>query len=146
VLTSRRWRADGHRSSELVSEEWSSEVSTTAPSTKPSVQTRLLLETMEVVEQKSEECWDQMMKILERLGDKVEAMETGQQRLQRQVEAMEAGQQRLHHQVEAAATSARKAEEERVAELPELFQLKCLSPALEARPHLNENNSSIPRI
>jgi hypothetical protein len=33
-----------------------------------------------------------------------------------------------------------------VAELPELFQLKCLSPALEARPHLNENNPSIPRI
>jgi hypothetical protein len=27
-----------------------------------------------------------------------------------------------------------------VAELPELFQLKCLSPALEARPHLNGNN------
>jgi hypothetical protein len=34
----------------------------------------------------------------------------------------------------------------RVAELPELFQLKCLSPALEARPHLNGNNPSIPRI
>jgi hypothetical protein len=33
-----------------------------------------------------------------------------------------------------------------VAELPELFQLKCLSPALEARPHLNRNNPSIPRI
>jgi hypothetical protein len=33
-----------------------------------------------------------------------------------------------------------------VAELPELFQLKCLGPALEARPHLNGNNSSIPRI
>jgi hypothetical protein len=33
-----------------------------------------------------------------------------------------------------------------VAELPELFRLKCLSPALEARPHLNENNPSIPRI
>jgi hypothetical protein len=33
-----------------------------------------------------------------------------------------------------------------VAELPELFQLKCLSPALEARPHLNGNNQSIPRI
>jgi hypothetical protein len=33
-----------------------------------------------------------------------------------------------------------------VAELPELFQLKCLSPALEARPHLNGNNPSIPRI
>jgi ribonuclease HI len=33
-----------------------------------------------------------------------------------------------------------------VVELPELFQLKCLSPALEARPHLNENNPSIPRI
>jgi hypothetical protein len=28
----------------------------------------------------------------------------------------------------------------------ELFQLKCLSPALEARPHLNGNNPSIPRI
>jgi hypothetical protein len=33
-----------------------------------------------------------------------------------------------------------------VAELPELFQLKCLNPALEARLHLNENNPSIPRI
>jgi hypothetical protein len=33
-----------------------------------------------------------------------------------------------------------------VAELPELFQLKCLSPALEARPHLNGNNPSIPQI
>jgi hypothetical protein len=33
-----------------------------------------------------------------------------------------------------------------VTELPELFQLKCLSPALEARPHLNGNNPSIPRI
>jgi transposase InsO family protein len=33
-----------------------------------------------------------------------------------------------------------------VAELPELFQLKCLSPALKARPHLNGNNPSIPRI
>jgi hypothetical protein len=36
--------------------------------------------------------------------------------------------------------------EEIVAELPELFQLKCLSPASEARPHLNGNNPSIPRI
>jgi hypothetical protein len=33
-----------------------------------------------------------------------------------------------------------------VAELPELFQLKCPSPALEARPHLNGDNPSIPRI
>jgi hypothetical protein len=33
-----------------------------------------------------------------------------------------------------------------VAKLPELFQLKCPSPALEARPHLNGNNPSIPRI
>jgi hypothetical protein len=33
-----------------------------------------------------------------------------------------------------------------VAELPELFQLECLSPAFEARPHLNGNNPSIPRI
>jgi FtsZ-binding cell division protein ZapB len=33
-----------------------------------------------------------------------------------------------------------------VAELPELFQLKCLCPASEARPHLNGNNPSIPRI
>jgi hypothetical protein len=33
-----------------------------------------------------------------------------------------------------------------VAEPPELFQLKCLSPALEAGPHLNGNNTSVPRI
>jgi hypothetical protein len=33
-----------------------------------------------------------------------------------------------------------------VAEPPELFQLKCLSPALEARPHLNRNKPSVPRI
>jgi hypothetical protein len=33
-----------------------------------------------------------------------------------------------------------------VAELPELFQLKCLSPALGARPHLIRNNTSITRI
>jgi hypothetical protein len=33
-----------------------------------------------------------------------------------------------------------------VAELPKLFRLKCLSPALEARLHLNGNNPSIPRI
>jgi hypothetical protein len=33
-----------------------------------------------------------------------------------------------------------------VAELPELFQLKCLSPTLEARPHLIRNNTTIPRM
>jgi hypothetical protein len=33
-----------------------------------------------------------------------------------------------------------------VAELPELFQLKFLSPTLEARPQLNGNNTSVPRI
>jgi hypothetical protein len=33
-----------------------------------------------------------------------------------------------------------------VAEPPELFQLKCLSPTLKARPHLNGNNTSVPRI
>jgi hypothetical protein len=33
-----------------------------------------------------------------------------------------------------------------VAEPSELFQLKCLSPALEARPHLNRNKTPIPRI
>jgi hypothetical protein len=33
-----------------------------------------------------------------------------------------------------------------VAELPELFRLKCLGLTLEARPHLNGNNPSIPRI
>jgi hypothetical protein len=37
-------------------------------------------------------------------------------------------------------------EENSVAELPELFQLKCPNPASEARPHLNGNNPSIPRI
>jgi chromosome segregation ATPase len=33
-----------------------------------------------------------------------------------------------------------------MAELPELFQLKCLSPTLEARPHLNGNKTSVPQI
>jgi hypothetical protein len=33
-----------------------------------------------------------------------------------------------------------------VAEPPELFQLKCPSPTLEARPHLNGNKTSVPRI
>jgi hypothetical protein len=33
-----------------------------------------------------------------------------------------------------------------VAEPPELFQLKCLSSTLKARPHLNRNNMSVPRI
>jgi hypothetical protein len=33
-----------------------------------------------------------------------------------------------------------------VAEPPELFQLKCLSPTLEARQHLNGNNTSVPWI
>jgi hypothetical protein len=32
------------------------------------------------------------------------------------------------------------------AEPLELFQLKCLSPALEARAHLNGNNTLVPRI
>jgi hypothetical protein len=33
-----------------------------------------------------------------------------------------------------------------VAEPQELFQLKCPSPTLEARPHLNRNKTSVPRI
>jgi hypothetical protein len=33
-----------------------------------------------------------------------------------------------------------------VEEPPELFQLKCLSPTLEARPHLNRNKTSVPLI
>jgi hypothetical protein len=36
--------------------------------------------------------------------------------------------------------------EDTVAELPKLFQLKCLSPALKAGPHLNRNKLSVPRI
>jgi hypothetical protein len=33
-----------------------------------------------------------------------------------------------------------------MAEPPELFQHKCLSPTLKARPHLNRNKTSVPRI
>jgi hypothetical protein len=33
-----------------------------------------------------------------------------------------------------------------VAEPPKLFQLKCLSYALEAATHLNRNNSLVPQI
>jgi hypothetical protein len=36
--------------------------------------------------------------------------------------------------------------EEVVVEPRELFQLKCLGPALKARPHLNRNKLSVPRI
>jgi septal ring factor EnvC (AmiA/AmiB activator) len=39
-----------------------------------------------------------------------------------------------------------EAKAENVAEPPELFQLKCLSSTLKARPHLNGNNTSVPRI
>jgi hypothetical protein len=46
----------------------------------------------------------------------------------------------------ARGTASKRGRTPAVAELPELFQLKCLSPALEARPHLNGNNPSIPRI
>jgi hypothetical protein len=48
-VPARRWPR-GVSASQVVSKTWSLEVSTTAPSTKPSVQTRLLLETMEVTE------------------------------------------------------------------------------------------------
>jgi hypothetical protein len=33
-----------------------------------------------------------------------------------------------------------------MAEPPELIQLKCLSLALKARPHLNRNKVSVPQI
>ena len=46
----------------------------------------------------------------------------------------------------ASAATPKRRRVANVAELPELFQLKCPSPALEARPHLNGNNPSIPRI
>jgi hypothetical protein len=48
----------------------------------------------------------------------------------------------------AVAKKKRKAKnsEPNVAEPPELFQLKCLSPALEARPHLNRDKTLVPQI
>jgi hypothetical protein len=33
-----------------------------------------------------------------------------------------------------------------MAEMPELFQLKCPSRALEVATHLNQNNLSVPHI
>jgi hypothetical protein len=33
-----------------------------------------------------------------------------------------------------------------MVEPPELFQLKCPSPALNAKPHLNRNKTSVPLI
>jgi hypothetical protein len=50
------------------------------------------------------------------------------------------------HDIEFRPRTAVKTQALVVAEPPELFQLKCLSPALEARPHLNRNNASVPRI
>jgi hypothetical protein len=52
-----------------------------------------------------------------------------------------------HHDVgSSASTTAREVVSTPVAEPPELFQLKCLCPALEARPHLNRNKTLVPRI
>ena len=71
----------------------------TAPMVKPSVQTRLVLEAMATVEQKGEEKWEQMMKMMDRVVKKLDTVE--------------AGQHRLEGQAELSATVARKAEEER---------------------------------
>jgi hypothetical protein len=66
---------------------------------KPSVQTCLVLEAMATVEQKGEEKWEQMMKMMDRVVKKLDTVE--------------AGQHRLEGQAELSATVARKAEEER---------------------------------
>jgi hypothetical protein len=54
--------------------------------------------------------------------------------------------QKMDGYIRANNDFCQRREEAYVAEPPELFQLKCLSPALEARPHLNGNNTSVPRI
>jgi hypothetical protein len=56
------------------------------------------------------------------------------------IDGAEACQQYKHKREKSAST------DQPMAELPELFRLKCLGPTLEARPHLNGNNPSIPRI
>jgi hypothetical protein len=66
-----------------------------------------------------------------------------------EIAAAPVGERPVAADVETADASALGASEEGgvdVAKPPELFQLKCLSPALEARPHLNRNNPSVPRI
>lgn len=57
-----------------------------------------MLEAMVSIEQRGEEKWEQMMKVLDHLGKKLEGVE--------------AGQQCLEGQAELAATVAKKAEEE----------------------------------
>jgi hypothetical protein len=64
----------------------------------------------------------------------------------REWEALESEHQRLSDWRTQLEERTRTASCQFVAELPELFQLKCPSPASEARPHLNGNNPSIPRI
>jgi hypothetical protein len=69
----------------------------TAPVVKPSVQTCLVLEAMATVEQKGEENWEQMMKMMDREVTKLDTVEARQQ---------------LEGQAELSSTVARKAEEE----------------------------------
>jgi hypothetical protein len=52
----------------------------------------------------------------------------------------------LQGQGKKRKTAASATPDEPVAEPPKLFQLKCLSPTLKARPHLNGNKASVPRI
>jgi hypothetical protein len=52
----------------------------------------------------------------------------------------------LQGQGKKRKTAASATPDEPVAEPPKLFQLKCLSPTLKARPHLNGNKASVPWI
>jgi hypothetical protein len=70
-----------------------------APSTKPSVQTRLVLEAMAAVETKADERWERVFQSLERLSKKLEAVDVVQQQ--------------LLGQADLAASVAEKAAEER---------------------------------
>lgn len=58
----------------------------TAPPVKPSVQTHILLDVMSTGEQTLEVRIEKMMRVLERVDQRLEAVETGQQRLQNQAD------------------------------------------------------------
>jgi hypothetical protein len=55
-------------------------VGITTPSTKPSVQTKLILEAMAGVEQNGEGHWERMMLAVEQMTRKMETMEIGQKK------------------------------------------------------------------
>jgi chromosome segregation ATPase len=66
--------------------------------------------------------------------------------LEQQVEIQDNTIDVLENQLHDMQQELEEANDQAVVEPPELFQLKCLSHALEVTTHLNRNNPSVPQI